>query len=266
MIGAPEHLPEAGDAGRDVEPAARPAGDLRGLVDHERARPHEAHLALQHVPQLRQLVEAACACRRPPTRVTRGSSFILKRAPEISLSGASATPLALGAHPHGAELDDPEDAPAAAVALLPEEHGPAAVELHGRRDQRQQRRQQQQAEAGDRHVHDPLGQAHAAREAHRREVHDRHSLQLLDGGVGGEHLEEARHDREVHVRAAGRAQQVERLLVRGAREREDHPVDLELVHEARQVCGAAHQRRGARRHGAARRRSPRARGGTRGER
>ena len=37
---------------------ARPAGDLVGLVDDERARADEAHVAAEHVQQLRELVEA----------------------------------------------------------------------------------------------------------------------------------------------------------------------------------------------------------------
>ena len=49
-----------------------PALDQRVLVEHQGPRPDEAHLAAQHVDQLRQLVEQGA--RMPaPTRVTRGS-------------------------------------------------------------------------------------------------------------------------------------------------------------------------------------------------
>ena len=50
--------------GVDVEPACGPARDLVGLVEDERPRADEAHLAAQHVPELRQLVEAALAQER----------------------------------------------------------------------------------------------------------------------------------------------------------------------------------------------------------
>ena len=39
----------------------RPARDLVCLVDDERARADKAHLALENVPELRQLVEARAA-------------------------------------------------------------------------------------------------------------------------------------------------------------------------------------------------------------
>src|SRR5438105_1427358 len=45
---APEHLPEPGDPGSHVEPAARPSRDLIGLIDDERSRPHQAHVTLQY--------------------------------------------------------------------------------------------------------------------------------------------------------------------------------------------------------------------------
>ena len=50
--------------GCEVEAAACPAGDLLGLVDDERTRADEAHLAAQHVPELRQLVDAPAAQAR----------------------------------------------------------------------------------------------------------------------------------------------------------------------------------------------------------
>ena len=58
MRRAAEHLPEAGDPGRQVEAAAAPAADALVLGDRQRPRADEAHLAAQHVPELRQLVDA----------------------------------------------------------------------------------------------------------------------------------------------------------------------------------------------------------------
>src|SRR5205823_1235868 len=42
-----EHLPEAGHARREVEPPALPAVDAAVLVENERPRPDQAHLAAQ---------------------------------------------------------------------------------------------------------------------------------------------------------------------------------------------------------------------------
>ena len=56
-----EHLPGTGHAGREVQPAAVEAEHLRVLVGDERPRADEAHLAAQHVEELRQLVERGAA-------------------------------------------------------------------------------------------------------------------------------------------------------------------------------------------------------------
>src|SRR5207245_8405542 len=55
---ATAHLPEAGDARLHHEPRSDPVGILGDRIRDVRARADEAHLAAQHVPQLRELVEA----------------------------------------------------------------------------------------------------------------------------------------------------------------------------------------------------------------
>ena len=58
----PGHLPEAGDPGLGVEHApAVPGLVLLDLVRQRRARPDQRHVASEHVPELRQLVEARLA-------------------------------------------------------------------------------------------------------------------------------------------------------------------------------------------------------------
>ena len=52
------HLPDARQAGRHVQALAEPAAAGLGLVARQRARPDQRHVASQHVPQLRQLVDA----------------------------------------------------------------------------------------------------------------------------------------------------------------------------------------------------------------
>ena len=71
IAGRAEDLPGAGHARREVQPAAVPALDLAVLVEHERARADEAHLAAQHVRQLRKLVERGAAQEPPDARDAR---------------------------------------------------------------------------------------------------------------------------------------------------------------------------------------------------
>ena len=56
---APGDLPETGDARLGVEHAAPVPGPVMlDLVRQRRARPNQRHLTAEHVPELRQLVEA----------------------------------------------------------------------------------------------------------------------------------------------------------------------------------------------------------------
>ena len=60
--GPAPHLPQAGDARAERRCRLRPTPGMLGvLVERQRARADEAHVAAQDVPQLRQLVEAAAA-------------------------------------------------------------------------------------------------------------------------------------------------------------------------------------------------------------
>ena len=55
------HLRPAGDAGQHRQPPRLLTSVVRGLLDEIGARTDEAHLAEQHVRELRQLVEARAA-------------------------------------------------------------------------------------------------------------------------------------------------------------------------------------------------------------
>ena len=82
---------------------------------------------------------------------------------------------------------------------------------------------------------DRLMRAHRAREAQRRQAHDRHALDVLDRRVRGEQLVVRRHDRHVDVGPAHGAQQAERLVVGRLGVGDHDPVDLLLVDDARQL-------------------------------
>ena len=97
--------------------AARLLGCVPFEVLHEeRPRPHEAELAPEDVPKLRQLVEAG----RAKEAADEGQSLLVREM-------MTARPDDL---PHCPEFDQPERAPAAAGALLPEENRTAHPRPH----------------------------------------------------------------------------------------------------------------------------------------
>ena len=117
------------------------------LVDDQRPRPDEAHLALDDVQQLGQLVERARRSSRP-TRVTRGSSAILKSPSLASLRSRRESFISSAFGDHRAELEHVEALAVTAHPQLAEEHRPAAVELDRDRDHDQQGRDREQSDRG----------------------------------------------------------------------------------------------------------------------
>ena len=74
------HLPQAGEPGQNASADGAELGaEPRQVVVGEGAGPDQAHLADQHVPQLRQLVEGWCGrSSRPTPGRTRGSFLSLQ--------------------------------------------------------------------------------------------------------------------------------------------------------------------------------------------
>src|SRR5579862_247852 len=68
---APGDLPEAGDAGKHFEAAQMNGAIILDFVRHRRAWADQAHLALKHVPKLRQFVDAELAQDAPDARDAR---------------------------------------------------------------------------------------------------------------------------------------------------------------------------------------------------
>src|SRR4051812_34654720 len=131
-VGATEHLPDARDARREVEPAAAPAADHLVLGLDQRPRPHEAHLALEDVPELGELVEAQMPQAAPDARDAR---VVLEVKPvRIDAVGEELRSARLRVHVHRPELEDVEAPAALADAALSEEHGTGRVELDRDRD------------------------------------------------------------------------------------------------------------------------------------
>ena len=113
---------------------------LPELIDEGRAlwtRPDEAHVTVQNVDQLRQLVDAQLA----QDTTDPGHACVLCRCPARDA-------VLLRVNAHRAELQAAEYAPAAADPLLCEEHRRAAFDEYGQdRDDKNRQRQQQNAAA-----------------------------------------------------------------------------------------------------------------------
>src|SRR5207249_11031719 len=60
-LASSHHLPWAGTARLEVEALPAPGVDVTILVQDERPRPHQTHLAADHIEQLRELVERVAA-------------------------------------------------------------------------------------------------------------------------------------------------------------------------------------------------------------
>ena len=148
----PQGLGQSGNAGAYREPAGEsrhrtldPRRDLGTLG----ARPDQAHLAPQHVDDLRQLVEVVAA-QHPPDP---GRAHIAPRREH-----GSARPL--GVRHHGAELEHREHGPAAPQPALAVQHRRAVVEKDGDGDggpeREPQRPEQGNGQSDEREVEGPL--------------------------------------------------------------------------------------------------------------
>ena len=85
--GAPGDLPEPGHPRQHAIARAVPVLEQLVVAERERPRPDEAHLSLEHVADLRDLVQRQTAEDTADPR-TRGSSRILKRAPSASFASS----------------------------------------------------------------------------------------------------------------------------------------------------------------------------------
>ena len=148
----------------------------------------------------------------------------------------------VGVRGHRAELEDRERPAAAAHSHLAEEDRAGRVELDRDRDDSEERSQQHERETRDDEVERALEEQRRVRQACRRQAEERHPLDRVDAHVRAEHVEEPRHDVDLHVELVEAPDQLQRLVVRRLRERDDHALDVERVDELRQlVAGAEHR-------------------------
>ena len=109
---------------------------VHGVCD-VRPRPDEAHVALQHVPQLRKLVDARPAkeCAHPRHAVISGDLVqIAGGAVAQQASHESDVGRRRASRPHRTELEDREEFPEPTDALGAVENGSIALESYRDRD------------------------------------------------------------------------------------------------------------------------------------
>ena len=210
----------------------RPAVDVPMLVEDQRPRADEAHLAPEHVDELRQLVERVAAQKPPDARHPRvvgdleharvaARRCLFRCATSCFRASASAAivrnlrmreRLAAAAHPH-----------------LPEEDRPARVELDRDRDGGEERRQQDERRCPRATRSSArLRKSDERREPRGRQPEQRQPLGRVDAHMRAEHVEQPRHDVDLHVELV--ELRIDRAsLVRRLRERHDHALDVERV-------------------------------------
>ena len=190
--------------------AARGARELRQVRDGVRPRPHQVHLTLQDVEQLRQLVQAVAA-----------QPFPQRRDP----LGIVAFPFGMRAVDgmHRPELDETEGPSAASDALLDEEHGAPGVEPDGHRDDREHRQAHQQSQRGQRQAEHPCQDELPSPRLEVVGVHDAAGRQRLERELAGEPFERLDGALDVDSSGASFEQQDERQAHAGG-QADDDPV------------------------------------------
>src|SRR5580704_11463596 len=118
---ASRNLPEASDAGAHLAPLLAQLGIGIEHVQHERARTDQAHLAHDHVKQLRQLVNAGLAQEAANASNARIILRLEQNALRLQLLQLGNVDQVLLLQVHGAELPAHEVSSPAPPTLLPEE-------------------------------------------------------------------------------------------------------------------------------------------------
>ena len=123
---------------------------------HSGPRPDQAHVALHHVEELRQLVDAPAPERAADAGDARVFLQLEHRAVVVVLLLGQLEALLVRAHVHGAELEDLERLAAPAHPLLPVEDRAARIELDDDRDDAHERQEGDAEQAADDEVEHAL--------------------------------------------------------------------------------------------------------------
>ena len=127
-LAAPLHLPNAGEAGRDIQAAAVPAFAGIGFAHRKRPRADQCHVASENVPKLWQLIDAGLAKDVADARDARVVRQLERRAvllAELAKRGL----LLFGIHHHRSKFVNRERLATQASALLREDDRPFRAKL-----------------------------------------------------------------------------------------------------------------------------------------
>ena len=154
---AAHHLPEAGDAGDDVEALAVLEGVLADFVRGWRPGADEAHVADEDIPELGELVDARAADDAADAGDAGVAPHLEDHAVGGLVPGGERGLAGLGVGAHAAELPEFEVAAVAADADLVEEDGAGAVNPDGEGDDEEKREEEDKAGGAEGDVHEALG-------------------------------------------------------------------------------------------------------------
>ena len=204
--------------GPEVEPPPRPAGHVLVLVEDDRARADERHLALEHVEELRQLVEARAPQEGADPRDARVVRDLehprVATGREVHVQVRELVLPRLGVGGHRPELEDPEDLLRPAAPGLAEEDRPRESSLIASGDPDQDGREAPaSADRRDDEVEAALQEPRRPGEPERRQAHQRDALDRVDADAWAEDVEEPRDDVDLHVEVLDLADERERLVV-----------------------------------------------------
>ena len=139
---SPMHLRPAGEAGANVMAVVLLFVVKRQVLHQQRSWPHDAHLAAEDVPQLRQLVDAQRAQLLSEAR----QPFLVRQKAAVFVPRVA----------HAAELMEFKNLFILSRALLAEDHRAAQLHAHKNRRHQHQRRQDDQRAPGQHDVQQAL--------------------------------------------------------------------------------------------------------------
>ena len=162
QFAAAADLPDAGEAGLDIETPTVGEGIAGDLGGDRRARPHQGHISMQDAPELRKLVDAQFADNGAGLRNAwvalefEGDSAI---AVLIDLEELFLAFLRIGHH--GTKFGKAKHLSPLAYAVLPEERRPSILQPDSDSDHQEERRKRDEGKRGDDYVHGALQEGRA---------------------------------------------------------------------------------------------------------
>lgn len=200
-VAASGDLPEASDAGLHVQAAEMLNVVALVIVEGMRAGANEAHLSLEDVDELGQLVEAEFA----EPAAGAGDAGIFLHFEEGTLAFVGCAQLlfaALGVHDHAAELVADEGNAFLADALGAVEDFAGGVQANDQGDDKEERRENEQGGGGEDDVHDALDEEAESRNGLAVQFDHRKGTDEAEGSVPGEAFVHFGDQADVEVQAA----------------------------------------------------------------